>query len=408
MKSNPAIVLGLVAALQWPSSVATAQAPSAIAGSGLLISITYGTYPLASYGYSIMLPANSGSSYQSVAIYGVMDFTGTYTYTRMSATTAQMSIYSSVTGNGVATVGFTTATSGTFDCVSTTYPGLSQGGTFVGATETAPSSLAGQSIHCTVSDGQSPFASSGSFTLTTAPAGNTYTIAGSGGVANSSGTYSYSVANRSTAVLQINDSAVGVGTAYIGFSHPTEGFYGIKSPSGGFQIASFVIPDTTRPTVSISNPASAQTYTSAQTVTITATASDNVGVTSVEFYDSGALKSTDLTAPYTCDWSFTAADNGAHVWTARAYDAAGNLSNSSPVTLTVNIDITPPTLTISKQGTNLVLNWPADAPAFALQWSTNLGKAMWSNAIPAPAPVNGEYTVTNNMTNKARFYRLRK
>jgi len=407
MKSKPAIVLGLVAALPWLSSVATAQAPSAIAGSGLLISITYGTYPLASYGYSLMLPANSGNSYQSIAIYGVMDFTGTYTYTRMSAMTARMSIYSSATGNGVATVGFTTSTSGTFDYVSTTYPGLSQGGTFLGATETAPSALAGQSIHCTVSDGRSPFASSGSFTLTTAPTGNTYTIVRSGGGANSSGTYSYSVVNRSTGALQINDLAVGIGTAYIGFSHPTAGFCAIKLPSAGFQTASFVIPDTTRPTVSISNPASAQTYTNAQTLTITATASDNVGVTSVEFYDGGALKGIDLTAPHTCDWSFSAADNGAHVWTACAYDAAGNLSNSSPVTLTVNIDITPPVLTLSKQGTNLVLNWPTNTLAFALQWSTNLGTATWSNAIPAPAIVDGQYTVTNNMTNKARFYRLK-
>jgi uncharacterized protein (AIM24 family) len=96
-------------------------------------------------------------------------------------------------------------------------------------------------------------------------------------------------------------------------------------------------PDTTAPTVSISSPASGTTYTTAQTVTITASASDNVGVTKVEFYQNGVLRSTDTTSPYTHSWSFTGADNGTHSWTARAYDAANNSTLSSAVSLTVNI-----------------------------------------------------------------------
>jgi hypothetical protein len=368
-------------------------------------------------------------------------------------------------------------------------------------------------------------------------------------------------------------------------------------------------PDTTRPTVSITNPPSAKTYTNAQIVTISANATDNVGVASVEFYDGSTLKGTDTAAAYTYDWSFTAADNGAHVWTARAYDAAGNVSTSSAVTLTVSIDITPPTVAIStptngqvlttasftvtgtatdpglptsglsvvqvrqnggswsnatgtaswsrsvtlspcsntiearsldkagnystnasisvtytppntvpntpsnvsptngetgvsltpalqasafndpdcvgdthaasqwqvlnsagavvvadsgtdmtnkvawtvpanklyygtnylwrvryedsrngwssystqtafttlgpllggsQQGTNMVFKWPTNALGFALQWSTNLGVLSWSNATPSPVIVNGQYTVTNNMTNQMRFYRLKK
>jgi len=368
--------------------------------------------------------------------------------------------------------------------------------------------------------------------------------------------------------------------------------------------------DAVRPTVSISNPASAKTYTSAQTVTITAAASDNVGVMRVEFYDGGTLKGADTTAPYSYDWSFSAADNGAHTWTARAYDDARNGSTSSPVKLTVSIDVTPPTVAISNpanganltassttvsgtardpgspasgvaavevrlnggswsnaigtsswtrnvtllpcsntiearsrdkagnystiasklvtftpsntvpntptnvsppngaaglpttpmleaspftdpdpvclgdihaasqwqvlgpggrivadsgtdtvnrvswvvpankldygsnyqwhvryrdsrngwssystqthftnggpplrasmRGTNMVLTWPTNSLAFALQWSTNLGTGIWSNGVPAPLIVSGQYTVTNNMTNRIRFYRLKK
>jgi hypothetical protein len=107
--------------------------------------------------------------------------------------------------------------------------------------------------------------------------------------------------------------------------------------------ANFV--DIQKPTVSIANVA--KTYTNSQTVTISATAADNVGVALVEFYDGAMYKGSDSTAAYTYEWPFTAADNGAHVWTARAYDAAGNSRTSSPVTLTVSIDITPPTVVIS-------------------------------------------------------------
>ena len=159
--------------------------------------------------------------------------------------------------------------------------------------------------------------------------------------------------------------------------------------------------DSQRPSVSITNPPSAKTYTNAQTLTISATASDNVGVVSVEFYDGATLKATDTMAPYTNDWSFTAADNSAHIWSARAYDAAGNVSTSSPVTLTVSIDITPPTVVISSpaNGANLttspttISGTASDpgSPASGLagvevrvnggSWSNATGTASWTRSI---------------------------
>jgi hypothetical protein len=161
----------LIAALPWLTPLATAQAPSSIAGSGLLVSFIYGTYPLASYGYSLFLPANSGNSYQFIGIYAVTDATGTYLYAPTSAMTGQMSLSSSSSGDGVVTVDFITSTTGSFDYGSTTYPGLYQGGAFVGAIGTAPSSVAGKGMYCTVADGLFPFASNGSFLLSTASEG---------------------------------------------------------------------------------------------------------------------------------------------------------------------------------------------------------------------------------------------
>src|SRR5262249_59786096 len=89
---------------------------------------------------------------------------------------------------------------------------------------------------------------------------------------------------------------------------------------------------------------------SAQRVPTTASASDSAGVTRVEFYDGTTLKSTATTAPYVFAWAFTGTDNGAHSWTAKAYDAAGNSSASAAVVLTVSIDTVAPARTSAGPG----------------------------------------------------------
>src|SRR5215475_3241734 len=104
--------------------------------------------------------------------------------------------------------------------------------------------------------------------------------------------------------------------------------------------------DTTPPTVSITAPANAATVTGS--VTVSATASDNVGVVGVQFLLDGAnLGAEDTATPYTTTWNTTSASNGSHTLTARARDAAGN-STSASVTVTVNNpDTTPPTVSIT-------------------------------------------------------------
>src|SRR4030042_4579170 len=79
-------------------------------------------------------------------------------------------------------------------------------------------------------------------------------------------------------------------------------------------------PNTIPPTVSITSPPTGTTFTSAVTVTIVATASDNSRVSKVEFYDNGVYKGYDTRKPYTFNWSITSADNGTHEWRAKASD----------------------------------------------------------------------------------------
>ena len=89
------------------------------------------------------------------------------------------------------------------------------------------------------------------------------------------------------------------------------------------------------PAVSVTSPAGGATVSG--TVTVTANASDNVGVAGVQFLLDGAnLGAEDTTAPYSVSWNTATAANGTHTLTARARDAAGNLTTSAAVTVTVS------------------------------------------------------------------------
>ncbi|HEY3056059.1 MAG TPA: Ig-like domain-containing protein [Thermoanaerobaculia bacterium] len=102
-------------------------------------------------------------------------------------------------------------------------------------------------------------------------------------------------------------------------------------------------PDTTPPATSITAPIDGATVSG--TTNVTASASDNVGVTKVEFYLDGALQATDTAAPYSWSWNTTTATNAIHALTSKAYDAAANVGTSAAVNVTVNNagDTTPPT-----------------------------------------------------------------
>lgn len=100
-------------------------------------------------------------------------------------------------------------------------------------------------------------------------------------------------------------------------------------------------PDTTPPTVSLTAPPDGSTQSGV--VSVTASASDNVGVVGVQFMVDGSnLGGEDTTAPYSVSWDTTTASNGTHVLTAVASDAAGNTTTSAAVTVTVSNQAAPP------------------------------------------------------------------
>jgi chitodextrinase len=94
-------------------------------------------------------------------------------------------------------------------------------------------------------------------------------------------------------------------------------------------------PDTTAPTVSLSAPSDASTVSNV--VSVSADATDNVGVVGVKFYaGSTQIGSEDTVSPYTTSWDTATVANGSVQLTAVARDAAGNTTTSTAATVTVN------------------------------------------------------------------------
>jgi hypothetical protein len=91
--------------------------------------------------------------------------------------------------------------------------------------------------------------------------------------------------------------------------------------------------DTTRPTVTLTQPAQGATVLRRSTVTIKATASDASGIAMVAFFVNGTLRCVSPFAPYSCAWTVPNTSRVTYTLRAEATDAAGNLS-SSTVTVT--------------------------------------------------------------------------
>ncbi len=102
---------------------------------------------------------------------------------------------------------------------------------------------------------------------------------------------------------------------------------------------SVVNPDTQSPDVAITSPSSGTTVSGI--ITVSASASDNIGVAGVQFKVDGTdIGAEDTTAPYSVSWNTASVLNGNHILTAVARDAAGNTATSADVTATVSNSLT--------------------------------------------------------------------
>lgn len=178
------------------------------------------------------------------------------------------------------------------------------------------------------------------------------------------------------------------------------------------------VPDTTPPTVSITSPAAGSTVSGS--ITVAASASDDVGISKVEFRVDGQLQATALASPYQWSWNTSTSGNGGHSLTATAHDAAGNATTSNPVSVTVSnessgtgVDVSGwtltqtdaayqfvlPTGTVIPAGGYAVIARSADQTSFETFWGRTLGAdVVFVNSAGKMPVINGSetYQLTNS------------
>ena len=121
--------------------------------------------------------------------------------------------------------------------------------------------------------------------------------------------------------------------------------YGLVNAAGAVAAArstSTTTTDTAAPTVAITSPTSGAV---SGIVPVSVSAADNIGVVRVELYIGGALFASDTTAPWSFSWDTTKKANGTYGLYAKAYDAAGHVTTSATVNVTVSNGTTTTTTT---------------------------------------------------------------
>ncbi len=223
-------------------------------------------------------------------------------------------------------------------------------------------------------DKKASFSNYGSIIDLVAPGVLVYTTSGIDGYDSKSGTsissplaasvatYLYSVKPDATA-LEVEQALIN-GAIDLGIKGRDDYYgYGRVDALGALNILISGQYDTTPPTVSINSPT--QDSTVSGTITINATATDDMGVIKVEFYIGSTLINTDTSYPYSCIWDTNMVSNGQYTLQAKAYDAANNIGSSDFVQITVNNQI--------------LLTFPSKPPSVktyknntTISWETNI------------------------------------
>lgn len=169
------------------------------------------------------------------------------------------------------------------------------------------------------------------------------------------------------------------------------------------------VSDTIAPTVALTSPASGATLFG--TVNLTATASDNIGVSRVDFLVDGTVvgQGTPSGSTYTLSWNTATVSAGTHTVGARAFDAAGNSAPSASVSVTVNAAAERFSETFSQNGPDNpgwnLGEWALDSSD---QTGSSSSKSLAGSAVPAFNTVTRTASVTVKLSSSPRLTYWRK
>lgn len=178
------------------------------------------------------------------------------------------------------------------------------------------------------------------------------------------------VGANQTVTVRFTPTTTATASATVSFTANGGTSSAIATGSGAASAGSAIAPaDTTPPTIAMTAPLAGETVSG--TVTVSASATDNVGVAGVQFKLDAANLGAEVTAPpYAVTWDTTTTVGGAHTLSAVARDAAGNLGTSDAVPVTVaNASasaVTGPVisqLTLSVRSFGATVGWTTDEPS---------------------------------------------
>lgn len=180
------------------------------------------------------------------------------------------------------------------------------------------------------------------------------------------------VANMRNGGARIDDAYVIARTPMIISNEFLKESYNIEESARGK-------PDNILPSLTISSPLNNAGVSGI--INIIAAATDNVGVTRVDFKIDATLIATRTAPPYTASWNSASVSNGAHIIQVSALDAAGNIKTVTVNILVSNIqagDITNPTVVITSPANNSTVSGNVNVAASA---SDNIGVASVSYSV---------------------------
>ncbi len=170
--------------------------------------------------------------------------------------------------------------------------------------------------------------------------------------------------------------------------------------------------DTAKPAVTLTVPSNGASF-SAGNITLTASATDNVGVSSVDFYIDGTLKGQGLLGStagiYSLPITVASLTNGTHTVYAVAKDAAGNTQQSANTSITVSApsDTTKPSVTLTSPSNSASFTAGTGTITFSATASDNIAVSSVDfyvdNTLLANGTTtgNGTYTLTQSTANLA-------
>ena len=163
--------------------------------------------------------------------------------------------------------------------------------------------------------------------------------------------------------ISYSDAGLSPSTTYTYTVTAYDAASNVSTPSAPASATTFAPPppDTTPPSVSITAPANGAALSG--TVTVTANATDNVAVASVQFQLDGVSLGAPVTGSgplYNLSWNTTTASNASHTLTAVATDTSGNTASSS---ISVNVN-NPPVISAVVAGS-------ISSSGATITWTTN-------------------------------------